>query len=126
MTAYRMPISGSLPPTANFWARFVGDGSPEEYPLQAFVLHLIYGAAGGALFGTLFSDTTTGSDSRVGIELRDLLSGLGFGLGGSLFGTRVVLGRLVGMDLSRDEALIFHVGHLIYGVTLGAWLGSNR
>jgi hypothetical protein len=30
------------------------------------------------------------------------------------------------MDLDADEALIFHVGHAIYGIALGAWVGSNR
>jgi hypothetical protein len=33
--------------------------------------------------------------------------------------------RFVG-DLAQDEALIFHVGHVIYGLTLGAWVDSNR
>jgi hypothetical protein len=27
--------------------------------------------------------------------------------------------------LDADERLVFHVGHLVYGLTLGTWLGSR-
>ena len=124
MTAFRMPISDSLPPTAHFWARFVGDGDPEEYPVPAFVLHVVYGVAGGGLFGALFGSRR--GRTRAGIELADLGRGLVYSLVLSVFGTRVVLRRVIGMDLESDEALIFHVGHVIYGLALGAWVGSNR
>lgn len=124
MTAFRMPISHSLPPTANFWARFFGDGDPEDYPLPAFVLHVLYGVAGGAVFGLLFEER--GGRTRAGIELTDIARGVVYSLVFSVFGSRVVLGRVVGMDLESDEALIFHVGHAIYGLAIGAWMGSNR
>ena len=29
------------------------------------------------------------------------------------------------MDLATDESAVFHAGHLIYGLALGAWLGSR-
>ena len=123
MTAFRMPISRSLPPTANFWARFFG-GEPDDHPVPAFVLHVLYGVAGGAFFGLLFE--RRGGRTRAGIELTDIARGLLYSLGLSVFGSRVILGRVVGMDLESDEALIFHVGHAIYGLALGAWMGSNR
>jgi hypothetical protein len=31
---------------------------------------------------------------------------------------------LLGMDLTSDERFVFHLGHAIYGLTLGAWYGS--
>jgi len=125
MTVFRMPISESLPPTANFWAHYFG-GDPDDHPGPAFALHLLYGIVGGGLFGLLFTDTAEESETRAGIELRDLAKGLAFGLGSSLFGTHVVLRHLIGMDLDADETLIFHAGHVIYGLALGAWIGSNR
>ncbi len=125
MTAFRMPISKSLPPTANFWARYAGNGNPDEYPLPAFVLHLLYGATGGGIFGFLFAKENREDESQSGVELRDVVEGLVFAVVASLFGTRVVLRRVVKMDLERDEALTFHVGHVIYGLTLGAWVSSD-
>lgn len=122
MTLFRMPIADSLPPTANFLARYLG-GEPEDYPLSSFVLHFLYGIGGGGLFGLLVSER--GGTTRAEIELRHIGFGLIYGLAFSLFGSRIVIKHVVGMDLERDEALIFHVGHAIYGVSLGAWLGSD-
>lgn len=123
MTVFRMPISNSLPPTANFLARFLG-GDPDEYTLSAFALHVGYGAAGGGVYGLLFD--TGDARTRAGLELRDVVRALGYGLVLSLFGSRVILSRVLGMDLEPDEALIFHLGHVVYGLSLGAWVGSNR
>lgn len=123
MTVFRMPISDSLPPTAHFLARYVG-GDPGDYPWSSFVLHLVYGIGGGGLFGLLIGERA--SQGRAEIELRDIAIGLVYSLVLSLFGSRIVLDRLIGMDLESDEALIFHVGHAIYGLALGAWIGSNR
>lgn len=124
MTAFRMPISHSLPPTANFWAHYIGSGDADSYPIIAVILHVMYGVVGGGFYGMLFSRTD--SETRAGIELSDLVRGAGYSLALSLFGSRMILQRMIEMDLERDEALIFHVGHLIYGLTLGTWIGSNR
>ena len=123
MTLFRMPISNSLPPTAAFLAKFLG-GESDDYTVSAFALHVAYGAAGGGVYGFLFENNE--SRTRAGIELRDIALALGYSLVFSLFGSRIILSRVLGMDLEPDEALIFHVGHAIYGVALGAWVGSNR
>lgn len=123
MTVFRMPITDSLPPTAAFLARY-GGGDPEDYLWSSFVLHFVYGVGGGGLFGLLISEG--GGSTRAEIELRDIAFGLVYSLVFSLFGSRIVLDRVVGMDLESDEALIFHVGHAIYGLALGAWIGSKR
>jgi len=123
MTAFRLPITDSLPPTAQFWARFVGDGDPEDYPLVALVLHLCYGMGAGATFAAVFVPRTSGSEARE--EWQGTALATAYALFLSVFGTRVVLERLLGLELDPDERWIFHVSHAIYGLTLGAWLGSN-
>lgn len=123
MTVFRMPISESPPPTANFWAKFVAGGEPEDHTLAGLVLHLVYGAGGGALFGMLAPIPSIGTEHSQ--EVRGVVTGLVYGVVLSIFGERAILGGLLGMDPKPDERFVFHVGHVIYGLTLGAWVGSN-
>lgn len=123
MTAYRLPVSRSLPPTANFWAQYVGGGDPEQYTLQGAVLHLVYGTVAGGVFGALVPER--GSDSESRREVVDVLRALGYSVVLSVFGSRVILARVLGMDLEADERLVFHLGHFVYGLTLGTWMGSR-
>lgn len=55
MTAFRLPIMRSLPPSANFWSTYVAGGEPEDYPIVGLLLHLLYGTLGGAVFGSIFA-----------------------------------------------------------------------
>ena len=119
-----MPISKSLPPTANFYAKYVGGGDPEQYTFQGIVLHLLYGAFGGAVFAVLFGRERP--ETEVGRETRGALLGLVYGLLLSAFGNQVLLRRLLDMDLEADERLVFHLGHVVYGLTLGIWFGSRE
>jgi hypothetical protein len=123
LTAYRLPVSHALPPTARFWSKFVAGGDPADHPFPALVLHLLYGAGAGAVFGALFPAREP--RETAGREITGLLFATGYALALSVFGERVVLGRLLDMDLEADESLVFHVGHLVYGLTLGTWLGSR-
>ena len=131
MTAFRMPISESPPPPAWFWQKFIArGGDPEDYPLKALFLHVVYGLGGGVAFGTLFASRLAAEDgeskaAEARREKKATLWGLAYGLALSQFGLSVVLKRMLGMDLSPDERFIFHVSHVIYGLTLGAWFGSN-
>lgn len=122
MTAFRLPVSRSLPPTAAFWARYVGSGEPSEYPLVGLVLHVAYGAGAGGLFALVAPGR---GRPDVVAESRNAVLGTVYGLCLSAFGARVVLGRLLGMDLEPDERLVFHASHAVYGLTLGTWLGSR-
>lgn len=123
MTVFRMPISRSPPPTARFWAQYVAGGEPEDHALVGLVLHLGYGSAAGALFGIL---SPRSEDSpEVETEARGVLRGLAYALALSAFGDRFLVEGLLGQDLEPDERLVFHLGHVVYGLTLGAWLGSN-
>ena len=123
MTVFRMPVSDSLPPTARFYAKFIGSGEPDDYPLQALVLHLLYGTGGGALFGALPIPDRDGSTASN--ERRGTLVGAVFGVALSVFGEYAILRGLLDMDPEPDERFIFHVGHLIYGLALGATHGSE-
>lgn len=121
MTAFRLPISESPPPTAAFWAKYIGGGEPEDHPIAGMALHLGYGAAGGILFGLI----PTSAGSALAREQRGVILGLGYSILLSVFGERAILERLLEMDLSPDERFVFHVGHVVYGLTLGAWVGSK-
>lgn len=123
MTTFRFPISRSPPPTAWFWAEFIGGGEPEEYAGRGLVLHLLYGAVGGGVFGALVGPHLSGLE--VTRERRATLLGAIYGILLSLFGVSVVLERVLGMELEPDERFVFHVSHLVYGLALGTWFGSR-
>lgn len=131
MTAYRLPISRSLPPTARFWALYVAGGDEDDYPVPALVLHLLYGTVAGAVFGAAGAlvgrddRTATDPDEEARREEVGLLAGVSYALALSWVGERVLLRGLLGMDPERDESLVFHVGHAVYGLTLGTWVGSR-
>lgn len=123
MTAFRLPLMRSLPPTANFWAKFVGGGHPEDYAGIGLLLHLLYGSVGGTMFGMAYA--------RLGLfpgemsERRGVVWGGLYGLALSVFGEHVVLRRVLDMDVESDTETVFHTSHLIYGLALGAWTGSR-
>jgi len=125
MTAYRMPVAASLPPTAKFWARFVAGGEPEDHPVPGLALHLLYGACGGAVFGALFRSFGARSDGDDEREVGGVVLGSLYALALSAFGERAVLGGLLSTDLDATESLVFHVGHLVYGLSLGSWVASG-
>ncbi len=124
MTLYRFPLFRALAPTAEFWAQFIGGGKPEQYPIVGMLLHFGYGGAAGGVFGIGFNriDFSIERDRRLGAIVLSLVYGIAL----SGFGTRVVLGRLLGEELDPDDAAVFHVGHVIYGLTLGTWLSSRK
>lgn len=125
MTAYRMPVASSLPPTAKFWTQYVAGGEQSDHPIPALVLHLGYGAAAGAAFGVLFRPFGRRSDRDEVREAGGVALGTLYALALSVFGERAILGRLLSTDLDSTESLIFHVGHLVFGLSLGSWVASG-
>jgi len=125
LTAYRLPIARSLPPTAAFWEQYVGGEDAANYPGIGLVLHLLYGAGGGAVFGAIYRAFGVTELPEHGRETTGMILATAYGLALSAFGSRVILGRLLNMDLDADESLVFHVGHLVYSLALGTWLGSR-
>ncbi|WP_117592946.1 hypothetical protein [Haloprofundus halophilus] len=118
MTLFRLPVARSLPPTGAFWEQYAG-GDPDALG-PAFLLHFLYGAGGGVAFAPV-------ARALRGRGLTTALAvGVLYGLVLSVFGTRVVLTRLLGMDLDYDEAVVFHAGHVVYGLTVGIWFGTRE
>lgn len=122
MTAFRLPILRSLPPSANFWAKYVGNGHPEEYTGMGIVLHFLYGISFGALFGLLYPRMNLPGSAT---ETEGVVCGTVFGLALSAFGERVMLKRLLDIDLDADAETVFHASHAVYGIALGTWVGSR-
>lgn len=123
MTAFRLPILRSLPPSAHFWATYVGGGDPDDHGVAGLVLHLVYGTSAGAVFGGLFA--LQDAEQAIEPEQRGLLWGSVFGMGLSAFGSQFMLKELLDIELDADELALFHAAHLVYGIALGAWVGSR-
>ncbi|MDZ5810905.1 hypothetical protein U4E84_06055 [Halorubrum sp. AD140] len=121
MTLYRFPVFRALPPTADFWAKYVGGGDAEAHPATGLLLHFLYGATAGGLFGVGISlvDFRSERERRLGV----IGLSTAYGLALSAFGTRFLFPFLLDEELEPDEAVIFHVGHVVYGLTLGTWIG---
>lgn len=125
MTLYRFPVFRALPPTSDFWAKYVGGGDdPKTYPGIGLVLHFLYGGVAGGLFSVAITvlGFETESENSVAVIALSLLYSLAL----SVFGTRFVFRFLLDEDLEPDEAVIFHVGHVIYGLTLGTWVSFDK
>ncbi|MFC3959437.1 DUF6789 family protein [Halovivax cerinus] len=123
MTAFRLPIVRSLPPSAHFWATYVAGGEAEDHTIPGLVLHLAYGTVSGAIFGGLFA--AQDAEAAIEAEQRGLLWGGVYGLALSAFGTQIMLKDRLGIELDADELALFHAAHLVYGISLGAWVGSR-
>lgn len=128
MTVYRLPVTRSLPPSAEFWTQFVAGGSPDDHPLPALVLHVVYGVVAGTVFAAAFPSREPVAEAGYGPpspsgEVKTTLIGLAYGLALSWFGERVMLDAV--LDVDPDDRFAFHVGHVLYGITLGAWVGTR-
>ena len=121
MSVFREPVSRSLPPTSAFVSSVTGD-EPDDHPVAAYLLHLLYGTSAGVAFGT----ATARAPPRVTNSLRAHLAlGAAYGALLSVFGRLFVLPTLANLKLDPDEATIFDAGHLVFGLALGAWVGSR-
>ncbi len=124
MTLYRFPLFRALPPTAEFWATFVRGGEPEQYPIAGLLLHFLYGGVAGGVFGVCFNLIKFKSERDR--RLRAIGLSMVYGLALSVFGTQVIFKRILGKELEPDEGVVFHVAHVIYGLTLGTWMSSRE
>jgi hypothetical protein len=122
MTAFMMGLGDdSPPPTAELWAKYVGEEPPGEYMMQGMVLHLLYGIGAGAVFVLLMP--------RVGLGLSELLgavaAGIVFAVALTVVGMGFWMNVVIGGDAEPQEMAMFGVFHLIYGVVLGGVVGAG-
>jgi hypothetical protein len=111
---------GGPPPTARLVAKFAG-GEPEDYAMPGMVLHMIYGIVAGTVFAV--------GVPLIGLDLGTIGVAVGLGLvygivlmiGGMMFWMRTV----IGMESDRSTMAMFGTVHVIYGVVLGAFLGTG-
>lgn len=106
------------PPSVQFWARFLGNGNPDNYVGAGLFLHVIYGTVVGGLYPRLAYVSGAGADLYAGWPLAIV--------GGILFGVVLfvvaVLYRIVGlfrMEMAPRQVWTLAMLHLVYGVVLG-------
>lgn len=120
MTVFMMTLGDDSPPTAVFWSKYLGNGTPDDYMMPGIVLHLIYGTIAGAVFAAVIPLLGFASVATIGSAL---LWGLVYGvllfIGFAVFWMKLVLGMSPEMK-AAGMALVFH---LVYGVVLGGWVG---
>lgn len=124
MTIFRIPAFRALPPTAEFWSKRVAGGDPSDHLLPALLLHLAYGMGAGTVLGPIVGALSSQTDRR-GHDLA-ICCGAVYGLVMSALGSRVVLPLTIDERLDEREAAVFHAGHLVYGLSLGTWLGVQK
>ena len=122
MTMFMMTLGDdSPPPTAQLWAKYVGDGPAEEYMMPGMALHMMYGIGAGVAFVLVVP--------ALGFGLETLLTAVAFGAAYGIVLTVVgmVLWMRVVLAMEPDPKMMgmFTVFHLVYGVVLGAIVGSG-
>jgi hypothetical protein len=125
LTAYRLPVTDSLPPTAQFWSQYVAGGDPDDHAAPALALHLAYGTAAGSAFGVAFRQLWDRRDDDPRRAYAALALGTLYGLALSAVGERVLLDDLLSATLDDVDSLVFHASHLVYGLSLGSWLAAD-
>lgn len=121
MTMTMMAVGdGGPPPTAALVAKFAG-GTPEEHKKPGMLLHMLYGTIAGAVFAVGVPLVGLSLDS-IGVAI-----GLGFVygvvlmIGGMVFWLRLV----IGVEPDKGMMKVFGIVHVVYGVVLGALLGTG-
>lgn len=118
MTVFMMTLGDdSPPPTAVLWAKYVGDGPPENYMPQGMALHMLYGIGAGVVFALVVP--------LMGFSLTlvtAVVLGLAYGLALTIVGMVFWMNLVLGMDPDPGMMATFLVFHLVYGSVLGAWL----
>jgi len=121
MTGVMMAMGdGGPPPTAALVATFAG-GEPADHRMPGMVLHLVYGTVAGAVLAVGAPLVGLGLGSTVVATAVGLGYGIVLMVGGMAFWMRGV----IGMEPDRDTMLTFGVVHVVYGVVLGAVLGTG-
>ena len=122
MTVFMMALGDdSPPPTAVLWSKFVGDDPPEEYMMPGMALHLLYGVGAGVAFVVFASALGYGLESLTTALVAGLVYAVLLTLVGMVFWMKIV----IGLDADGETAATFGFFHLVYGLVLGAFVGSG-
>lgn len=121
MTMLMMALGDdSLPPTAAFWAKYIGDGAPNDYMPQGMALHVLYGLGAGGVLAVVLS--------LVGFETVTLVTAVGLGLayGVVLFVFAAVFWMKIVLSMNPEPPQVaqFLFFHLVYGAVLGGVIGA--
>lgn len=122
MTAFMLALGDdSPPPTAAFYAKYVGDRQPDAYMQEGMFLHVLYGIGAGVAFAFL---GVAGLFAFTPVNLTNgVVNGLAYGF--VLFAGAAVFWMKIVLDMDPEPADVgqFLFFHLVYGAVLGAWLG---
>jgi hypothetical protein len=111
---------GGPPPTAGLVAKIAG-GEPAEYEKPGMFLHVLYGVGAGVVFALGVPQIGLSFDSIVVATGLGLVYGVLLMIVGMLFWMQTVLRT----EPDRDTVVMFGTVHVIYGVVLGAVLGTG-
>jgi hypothetical protein len=112
---------GGPPPTARLVARFAG-GEPEEYAMPGMVLHVLYGIGAGVVFALGVPALNIIDLGSIGLAAAaGFVYGLVLMIGGMVFWMRMV----IGLEPDGDMMRMFGTVHVVYGVVLGAFMGTG-
>lgn len=120
MTAVMMLLRDDDPPTpAVLWAKYVADGSPDEYMMPGMMLHLVYGTLMGGVFAALAGVGVISLGTIGGAILWGVVWGVVLVIVAAAFWMTIILG----MDPGDASEMATQVGfHVVYGVVLAGWL----
>lgn len=122
MTMFMMTMGDdSPPPTAAFYAKYIGDEGPDAYMKEGMLMHMMYGLGAGVAFAAigivgafLFTPVTL---------VNGVLNGLVYGfilfVGAAVFWMKIVLA----IEPEPPQIASFLFFHLVYGAVLGGWVG---
>jgi hypothetical protein len=112
---------GGPPPTARLVAKFAG-GEPDAYAMPGMLLHFAYGIGAGAVFALGVPALGIIDLGSIGLAVA---AGFAYGLvlmiGGMVFWMRMV----IGMEPDGDMMKTFGTVHVVYGLVLGAFVGTG-
>ncbi|WP_254820825.1 hypothetical protein [Haloglomus halophilum] len=112
---------GGPPPTARLVAKFAG-GEPEEYAMPGMLLHFAYGIGAGVVFALGVPALNIIDLESIGLAIvAGFVYGLVLMIGGMVFWMRMV----IGMEPDGDMMKMFGTVHVVYGLVLGAFIGTG-
>jgi hypothetical protein len=113
-------MGGGPPPTADLIAKIRG-GKAINFEKPGMILHLLYGTIAGAVFAIGLPIIGFGFEA-LGVAIGfGLVYGLVLMVGGMVFWMKTV----IGMSPDKEMVLTFATVHAVYGLFLGAVLGSG-